>query len=256
MSVFAEFEAINLPSSEKDALESLNKDLEAKTNWNEVTLKPTAPSGMTTTMIRIVPDSHRVEFDKQVFDNATDKSRREVMSYFIRALQSSGVSDQSQQVIIDNLNARSPEISRMLIPMVMDSTSADIYTAMKWIGPFLPVVRVIFGVGAILVTLFLTASTIADLCFIGLPVAREAINNRQEQKGGGKIPFISADAISVVREIESSLDSSGGYKNAYVLYFKRRILTYIILSICLLYLVVGELGGLISWLLELGSGVV
>src|SRR5690606_7399930 len=133
---------------------------------------------------------------------------------------------------------------------------ADLYTAMKWIAPLLPIVRVIFGIGALLITLLLIGTTIVDMAFIGLPIAREQLQTRQDEKGGGKIPFVSSDAVSVVRDVESSLESSRSYKNVYLLYFKRRVLTYIILSICLLYLVVGELGGLIAWLLKLGSGVV
>jgi hypothetical protein len=198
----------------------------------------------------------KLTFNQYAFDNATEKTKKAAMKKFILGLQGSLVAEQTQQSIIDTLNGTSSNVSRMLIPLVMDSTSADIYTAMKWVKPILPIIRIAFGVGAIVVTLLLIASTIADLCFIGLPIARENLQSKGDQSKGGKIPFISADAMSVVKETEAALDSSGGYKNAYLMYFKRRVLTYIILSICLLYLVVGELGGLISWLLSLGSGVV
>jgi hypothetical protein len=204
----------------------------------------------------IEADGTVMRFSKNAFDHATESSKKRAMSIFIKGLQDSQVAPQTQQTLIDKLNGTSSNVSRMLIPLVMDTTSADIYTAMKWVKPILPIVRIAFGVGAIVVTLLLIASTIADLCFIGLPIARENIQSKGDQSKGGKIPFISADAMSVVKESEAALDSSGGYKNAYLMYFKRRVLTYIILSICLLYLVVGELGGLISWLLSLGSGVV
>lgn len=201
-------------------------------------------------------DGGVIKFNIKNFQSATESSRTRALGMFVEELQVSGVSSQTQKNIMDTLSAMDKDVSKLLIPIVMQSTSADVYTAMKLLAPILPIVRVLFGVGAICISLFLIAVTIIDMCFIGLPVAREQLQTRQDEKGGGKIPFVSSDAISVVRDVESSLQSSGSYKNAYLIYFKRRVLTYIILSVCLLYLVVGELGGLMSWLLTLGGGAV
>jgi hypothetical protein len=205
----------------------------------------------------LVYDKQRGELEFRIgnFQSATDKSRLRAMETFVSTLQESRVSAQTQQNIIDSMSAMDRDVSVMLLPMVMESTKADVYTAMKWISPLLEIVRVIFGLGAIVISIFLIASTILDLVFIGLPFARERVLDKSQEKGKTKPLFISTDAMSVVQEVESSLNSAGSYKNAYLLYFKRRFLTYIILSICLLYLVLGELSGFISWLLKLGSGV-
>lgn len=108
----------------------------------------------------------------------------------------------------------------------------------------------------IIISIALIGSTIIDLAFMGLPFAREGMQNSADSKGRGRVLFVTSEAHSVIKESESSLDSSGGYKNVYFMYFKRRAMTYLILSICLLYLVVGELGGLIGWVLSLGNGIV
>lgn len=200
--------------------------------------------------------SGTVKFNNTNFQDATEKSRKRVLREFVEALQGSAVSDQTQQVIMSSISALNSEVSMLLIPLVTESASADMYTAMIWINPILPYVRVVFGIGAILLTIYLIATSIADLFYIGLPVARELMDMKANNKGRKKPFGISDDAISAVRETETSLKSTGSYKNAYMLYFKRRVLTYIILSLCLLYLIGGELGGLIAWLLSLGSGVV
>lgn len=134
----------------------------------------------------------------------------------------------------------------------MDSTKADIYSAMKIVEPFLGLMRVVFGIGAVVIVLLLTTSTIIDLCYVGLPMCRGEKDNKPV------IPFVSVDAESVVKEVESSIGGGNDtkYKNAYVMYFKRRAFTYIILAVCLLYLIAGELGGVISWFLNLASGLV
>lgn len=260
-SVFAAGEqTIYLPSSDRASFEKVMTALEGTGTDSKLTLEMKANIDDTS-----VPDKKFLKFDTTTgavtvnitaFNNATEKSRKQVLGDLIKELHNSSVSEQSQQKLIDEMSASNGDVSRLLIPLVMDSTSADLFTAMKWINPILPIVRVIFGLGAIITAIVTIASTIMDLIFIGLPVGREFLENRQDQNGGKKPPFVSADAVSVIRETESALDSSGGYKNAYVMYFKRRILTYIVLAICLLYLVVGELGGLIAWLLNLGSGVV
>ncbi|BFH61117.1 hypothetical protein [Paenibacillus azoreducens] len=200
--------------------------------------------------------SGTVKFNNTNFQDAIDKSRKRVLREFVEVLQGSSVSDQTQQVLLGSISALNNEVSMVLIPLVTESASADMYTAMIWINPILPYVRVVFGIGAILLTIYLIATSIADLFYIGLPVARESMDLKADNKGRKKPFGISDDAISAVRETEASLKSSGSYKNAYMLYFKRRFLTYIVLSLCLLYLIGGELGGLIAWLLSLGSGVV
>lgn len=219
-----------------------------------VVLKPGAPEGTKTEVFKCGADG--LTFDKTAFDNGTEKSRKEAMQTLVDSLHKANMTEQNQQYVIDNLISQDSDVSRMMIPLVMDSTNADLYTAMKWLGPLLPIVRVLFGIGAVVISILLVGSTIIDLCFIGLPVMRESMNNRAEGKGSGNIPFVSSDAVSVINETEGSRDSSGGYKNAYLVYFKRRVITYIILSVCLLYLVLGELSGLISWLLSLGDGIV
>lgn len=250
---------IKISSADVPSMEQLFTELSeshsSRVSNNSITvdLKASSPSGIDTTLFKF--SEPNLIFYPETFKYATDASKKEALSIFINGLQSSSVSAQTQNNIIDQLNASSSEVSKMLIPLVMDATSADLYTAMKFLKPILPIVRVIFGIGAIVISLFLIGTTIVDLCFIGLPVARERLQARQDERGG-RIPFVSSDAVSVVRDVESSLESAGTYKNAYLLYFKRRILTYIILSICILYLVVGELGGLISWILTLGEGVV
>lgn len=200
--------------------------------------------------------SGTVKFNNTNFQDATEKSRKRVLREFVEVLQGSAVSDQTQQVILGSMSALNNEVSMILIPLITESASADMYTAMIWINPILPYIRVVFGIGAILLTIYLIATSIADLFYIGLPVARESMDLKADNKERKKPFGISNDAISTVREVEASLKSTGSYKNAYMLYFKRRVLTYIILSLCLLYLIGGELGGLIAWLLSLVSGVV
>ncbi|MNL91309.1 hypothetical protein D3C81_10410 [compost metagenome] len=199
--------------------------------------------------------NNAIVFNLEGFQKATDKSRKRALDNFVNQLQNSTVSKQTQQNVFDTMSESDNDVSRLLVPLLMNSTRANLFSAMRILNPFLGVVQTLFGIGAFIIVIALAASTIIDLVFIGLPLAREKFVSQGEKKGG-KIPFVSADALSVVKETESSVDSSGGYKNPYVTYFGRRVFTYIILAVCLLYLVMGQIGDLIAWLLTLGSGFV
>lgn len=245
-----------IPKSDQAAMrqlfEKINKDA-ADRNSITVNLKADAPTDVKDVLISY-DNSQKVTFNTDTFKYATDKSRREALSKFIKGLQNSDVSPQTQQELIAWMQETDSDVSRMMVPLVIDSTSADLYKASKVLSPILPTVRVIIGVGVFIVAIFLIISTVMDLVFIGLPIARESMESWRE-KGKSRIFLVSSDAVATVREVESNLEG-GGYRNAVLLYFRRRAVTYIVLSVCLLYLIVGELGGFIDWILRLGSGVV
>lgn len=249
------YQSLNISLSSSDKEKYLAMMTAAGTGDRyKVVLRSDAPSDFTTTTLVNTGNVDGASINLDAFRYATDGSRRLALENYVYDLQNSGMSEQGQQAIINGMQAGESQIKAQLIPILMASTSADIYTAMKWIAPFLPIIRVVLGLGAIVITILLVASTVFDLVFIGLPLAREGIMNNDG--GKGKPNLISADAYSVIKETESGTDSSGGYKNAYIMYFKRRALTYIVLSVCLLYLVAGEMSGLIAWLMSLADGIV
>lgn len=210
-----------------------------------------AEGNVTSDIISWDSSGKTITFDGDKFENADKKAKTVAMKAFTEALTDADVSTSCRQNIADKLSEGTSQANAYLIGLTLDSTNADIFTALKWLGPILQFMRIIIGVGAIVIILLLVASTVMDCCYIGLPMWREAQANKD---GGSDKPFgVSMEALSTVKEIESSIDG-GKYKNAYLLYFRRRALTYIILAICILYLIAGELGGLIQGLLNMVSG--
>lgn len=205
-----------------------------------------------TVLIKYDKSNGTLIFDEAVFKNSNQKDAKNKITSFINNLKDSSVDLDTQQSIMSQIQESDSDVAAVMIPLIFDESKADLYTAYKWLYPFLSILRVVFGIGAIAIILLLVGSTIMDLVYIGLPVWRE----KDAENGKGKNPFgVSYEAIKTVKEIELTM-TEGNYQNAYLLYFKRRALTYIVLAICLLYLIVGELGGLISWILSLASGIV
>ena len=69
-------------------------------------------------------------------------------------------------------------------------------------------------------------------------------------------PGVSFEALRTVEDVEKGVSGGDGeYRNAYLLYFKRRALTYIILAICIMYLICGGISGIIGFVLSLTTGI-
>lgn len=198
-------------------------------------------------------DGQTLTFDGEAFEDADSKAKKKAMRAFTKTLEEEKVSTSCRQNIADMLNQGTETAGAYLVGLTLDSTNADIFTALKWLGPILDFMRILIGVGAIIIILLLVFSTVMDCCYIGLPVWREAQENRALNDGTSKPFMVSMEAISVVKEVESSIDG-GNYKNSYLLYFRRRALVYFVLALCVFYLLVGEIGGLIQGLLDMVSG--
>ncbi len=196
--------------------------------------------------------NNKFEFYQDAFKKSNQKQAKNALKAFINELKDSSLTLDTQQDIMTQIQESDSDVAAIMIPMIFDESKADLFTAYKWLYPLLSILRVVFGIGSILIILLLFGSTIMDLVYIGLPVWRES----QAEKSGSKNPFgVSYEAMKTVKEVEKNM-GEGSYQNAYVLYFKRRALTYVVLAICLLYLIVGEIGGLVTWVLNLAGGIV
>lgn len=144
--------AINIPTSDVASLtHAWNEATEKNKEVFTVTLKANTPASNVdgkpiTNTLFTYDNKEEITFNEVAFQHATDASRQAALGNFVKMLSNSGVSEQTQQNIVDNMSSTSSDVNRLLIPLVMASTSADIFTAMKWIAPLLPIIRVIFGV--------------------------------------------------------------------------------------------------------------
>lgn len=192
---------------------------------------------------------------KDAWNSIKQKERTKAMKTFVDELQkNSDVDEDALHTFINDIQEQDSSVGSIMLPMIMEGTKADLYQAYQIVKPFLDVLNIVLGVGCVLLILLLFASTVMDLAYIGLPVWRES----QANKGNGKNPFgVSYEAITTVQEVEKGIGGGdGGYKNAYIVYFKRRALTYIVLALCIMYLICGGISGIIAFVLSLTSGMV
>lgn len=178
------------------------------------------------------------------------KTQTSTLKHFMDVLiDKDTVDDKALNTFMNDLQQQDRSVATAMLPILYESVVPDLYQAYIIAKPFLDVLNIILGVGCVLLILMLIFSTVMDLAYIGLPMWRESTAN----KNGSKTPFgVSYEAVSTVKEIESN--TGGDYKNGYVLYLKHRGLTYIVLALCIVYLICGGLSGIISFVLSLVSG--
>lgn len=253
ITVYAETSKIVLTDSEQEAIQkAMAKAM--KSDSDSASAVTVIGGKDEYTILQI--EGGKLVVDSEGFDKGNKKEVTQKMKTFVKEIQNSTISDDRQQSIMNEIQETDGRVAAIMLPLIFEGTKGDLYTALKVLGPFLDILNLVLGVGAVLLIALVLFSTVMDMAYIGLPVWREANAGKEGNTGGkSKNPFgVTYEAISTVKEVEKNI-VGGDYKNAYLLYFKRRALSYIILAICIMYLIGGGISGIISFILNLASGV-
>ncbi len=199
-----------------------------------------------------IDDTGAIKCNTTKYDALTAEEKISHRQQALNKLGSAGFSSAGLKLIEKGFKNKGATDAELLTSLFAN-TKADLFTAMKWFSPFQVTVGLILGIGVIFIILLLIASTAFDLVYIGLPMARNVMDGKAEQSGKPRPFGVSTDAVRVVNDNEGDNKGTGG--NMYVAYFKKRVVTYIILAICILYLVSGQLSNVIGWLLGQVSGI-
>lgn len=252
----AEPVTIKIPSSDTSNIERLKTTLVEKglvtgDQWLAESNTKSTSKGGDIAVLKLSPTE--VVFYPDNYSQITAKEQKKFASKFVEELNASDVTGNTKNLIYAQMQNSSTELAPHMITAILDEVSAtkQMGKVMQIVSPFLPVLSIIVGIGTIIVVFLLILSTVADLAFITIPLFRTKVSG--DGKSGEKVPFISHDAQSVVSQTESSTGGEG-YTNPVLLYFKRRMITYLVFGICLFYLVFGGFSALVTSLLGLVGG--
>lgn len=135
---------------------------------------------------------------------------------------------------------------------ILKNTKPDFVAANQIYKPFSGPISIAIGVIAVVMMGFLGIVMVSDIAYITLPPLRMFVD---DGNGKPKSRIFSNDAIYAVQVAEEGDGgNSGNKKQALGIYFKRRIGMLILLGICLLYLVQGQLYTLVGYILDIVSG--
>lgn len=148
-----------------------------------------------------------------------------------------------------------------LLAALLQNTKPDYVAANRFYEPFSGVVGTILGVVSILLMAALGITMALDLAYITIPAFQMALGGTDNTGHGDKTKgiggIISQEAKKAVQAADGGQggqSGSGEYKAAVGIYFKYRWKGLVLLGICLLYLVQGQIYSFVAWFIDLFSG--
>jgi len=138
----------------------------------------------------------------------------------------------------------------------------DTQHATKSLQGFIPVISFILGAVVLLISVGMTIFSAFDICYIAFPTFRQKCedskasggamaSSKKDSNGEAKMRFITDEAIHAVQESETIKTG----KNPFVIYFKKRILAYLLLAITVFILLTGNVTVLTNLAVKLVSGI-
>ena len=152
-----------------------------------------------------------------------------------------------------------------LLASIMSNTKPDYATANRIYEPFSGVVGTILGLISVIIMAALGVTMALDLAFITIPAFQMALGGESGENGKpgggdnkGLSRLISQEAHKAVKAADGGgqgQSGDGDYKAAVGVYFKYRWKGLVILGVCLLYLVQGQIYSFVGAFIDLFSGL-
>lgn len=149
-----------------------------------------------------------------------------------------------------------------MLASILQNTKPDYVTANRIYKPFSGPVSTVLGLLCIVIVALLGVSIALDIFYITVPAVQLALDGddgtgkEEGSKGVGKLISVAArNAVKSQADGGGSNGQSGsGNKMALGLYAKARWKEMLVLGLCLLYLVQGQIYSFIAWFINLLSG--
>ena len=245
-------------SSPEEAYRKLTQSVQKEISSNTYELKGGGYiAGANLFVLNTTDNSNSYDLDESAFQTLTSSAQSQLVSDIAKAstaqVGNNGITDETVDSWWSHLQSK-PGVGSKFLATVLEDTNPDFVTARKWYKPFSGPISTILAVMAILVMSLLGIVIAADIFYITIPPVRLFVD---EKGDNGNVPvskIFSHAAISAVKEVEEGNDASSK-KHAIGIYFKNRVIEIIILCICLLYLVNGQIYTFVGWILDLVSGI-
>lgn len=189
-----------------------------------------------------------LSFSNKLYSDLDSDQKTEFMEVALTATQESSLGVQMKNKVY-NFIANQDSPTSAAIKYLKSDASADFVEAKAWFRPFSSPISIALGVICLVIFLFLGLSILFDIAYICLPTLRMILERGEED---GKAFGVSREAISAVRDVEGETSQ---YKSAISVYFKRRMVIIIIASICLGYVISGQIYDLLTFFVDAFSGM-
>lgn len=192
--------------------------------------------------------SCNVSLDMTTYKNYEQSVKTSIMESALTTISNSSMSTMSRNKLYNFIESQD-ESTASLVRQLSNDVNADFAEAYMKFKPFSGVLGVILGVFAIVIFVTLTMMILVDLSYIVIPMIRDFLT---PSSANAKPKFVSNEAWYAVKEVDSANDTQ---KNVLLIYLKKKTMQFVALSICILYLLSGEIYNLIGNLMDMFRGI-
>lgn len=184
--------------------------------------------------------------DFTTYRNLSQEEKSDVMQFALENIKDSGISTMASNKIYNFIESQD-ESTASLVRQLSNDVNADFAEAYMMFKPFSGALGIVLGVFAIAIFVTLTLMVLVDLSYIVIPIIRDFLTQPQ-----GKPKFVSNEAWYAVKEVDGENHSN---KNVLTVYLKKKTMQFVALSICILYLLSGQIYILIGNLMDMFRGM-
>lgn len=216
-------------------------------------------------------------FDTVQFGKLTNKSKKafltdvlticNAMAYDTEmGVGTHGVTDETVSAFVEQLSGQAGMGTTMLTS-ILQNTKPNYTAANRIYQPFSGIVGTVLGVISVVIMALLGVSMALDIAYLTIPAfnmmctgnetgqSADGKNSRGSTLGG----LISKEAKKAYKAADGGEGAqgqggAGDYKASVGVYLKYRWTGLLLLGICLLYLVQGQIYTLVAWVIDLASG--
>lgn len=202
------------------------------------------------------------------YTELTSKSRQQLLNDMNKAAdnkvsEDKGEEPSSNTVTADTKNnwlvnlQKCDGVGSQLLTTVLANTKPDFVTANQIYQPFSGLVGTLLGLGAVLLFAAVAIVMVLDISYMAIPFIRTiGTDDSGSQKRPNWVSYEAYYAIQQAEGGEGGGNTKGAGKQALGIYLKKRIGMLVLLGVCLLYLIQGQIFTFVGWVLDLVSGFI
>lgn len=202
------------------------------------------------------------------YTELTSKSRQQLLNDMNDAADSKVSKDKEKDPSKDTVTADTKNnwlvnlqkcdgVGSQLLTTVLANTKPDFVTANQIYQPFSGLVGTLLGLGAVLLFAAVAIVMVLDISYMAIPFIRTiGTDDSGSQKRPNWVSYEAYYAIQQAEGGEGGGNTKGAGKQALGIYLKKRIGMLVLLGVCLLYLIQGQIFTFVGWVLDLVSGFI
>lgn len=175
--------------------------------------------------------------------------KQDVMQLALDGIYNSRISRTNKNKIYNELCALDTSTSS-LVRQLSDDVNADFNGAYKYFKPFSGPLGIVLGLFSLVLFALLAMTIVVDIAFMTIPFIQTWLMG----DSGDKAKFVSLEAVSAVKESASKIGTSE-YRSPINYYLKTKTKQLVAISICLLYLVSGQIYSVLAQIIDYFSGI-